>query len=64
DEREAVAYTGTHKLLIKTTAAENVLNLIARPNVAGLALDGTPELRPGFKDYTDLADILERLDED
>lgn len=63
DESEAKNYTGGAKLLVKPASAENVLDLISAPNVAGVALDGTPELRPGFKDYSDLADVLEKLDE-
>lgn len=50
-------------LLVKPASAEGVLDLITNPNVAGVSLDGTPEVRPGFKDYADLADILEKLDD-
>lgn len=28
----------------------------------GIALSGSPELRPGYKDYGDLADVLEKLE--
>lgn len=30
--------------------------------IKGIALNGTPELRPGFKDYSVLADVLEQLE--
>lgn len=32
--------------------------------VKGFALDGSPEERPGIKNYDDLADVLEKLSED
>jgi phosphoribosylanthranilate isomerase len=55
--------SGTANALVRPTSSESVLDLIKLPNVAGVALDGTPEVRPGFKDYADLADVLEKLDE-
>jgi phosphoribosylanthranilate isomerase len=63
EETESTAHSGNEKILIKTTSSENVLNLIKSPQVSGVALNGTPELRPGFKDYSELADILELLDD-
>lgn len=62
-ETEVKDYRGNAKLLVKPSSDETVLDLITSPDVAGLALDGTPEVRPGFKDYAGLADILEKLDE-
>jgi phosphoribosylanthranilate isomerase len=62
-ENEIENYSGTEKLLVRPVSSENVLALIKSSKVSGVALDGTPEVRPGFKDYADLADILEKLDE-
>lgn len=62
-EREAKEYRGKTKLLVKPSSSETVLDLIALTKVTGVALDGTREVRPGFKDYAGLADILEKLDE-
>lgn len=62
-EDELEGYRGSARLLIKPSSSDTVLGLIALPKVAGLALDGTPEQRPGFKDYADLAEILEKLEE-
>jgi phosphoribosylanthranilate isomerase len=53
-----------HPVLLKTDNTANLPKTIQNPAIAGLALSGTPELRPGFKDYQELADILEQLDED
>lgn len=63
DEAEFSTADGDTKLLVKPASADNVLSLIKSSNVTGVALNGTPELRPGFKDYSDLADVLEKLDE-
>lgn len=62
-EAEIKDYRGNAKLLVKPSSGETVLDLIALPKVSGVALDGTPEVRPGFKDYEGLADILEKLDD-
>jgi phosphoribosylanthranilate isomerase len=38
------------------TALENI------PEAYGIALNGSPEIRPGLKSYDELADVLEKLD--
>lgn len=63
EETGLSAYRGAAKLLVRPTSSETVLELIKSSDVAGVALNGTPEDRPGFKDYADLADVLEKLDE-
>ena len=62
-ENELPKYQRLEKLLVKPATGENILELIATSNVVGVALDGSTEDRPGFKDYADLAEILEKLDE-
>ncbi len=42
--------------------AEKNLDLIESLPVAGIALDGTTEFKPGLKDYSYLSAILERLE--
>jgi phosphoribosylanthranilate isomerase len=42
----------------------NVIDILAQCQPAGIALKGSQETRPGFKDYGDLMDILEILDDD
>ncbi|RZS97078.1 phosphoribosylanthranilate isomerase [Cecembia calidifontis] len=42
--------------------AENVLQLIEKTGVKGIALEGGDEIKPGLKDFDDLAEILEILE--
>ena len=44
--------------------AENVNSLVEETSFKGIALKGSSEIRPGFKDYDKLSDILEVLEED
>jgi phosphoribosylanthranilate isomerase len=53
----------TFPILIKPQSKEQLQQDLDRGSIQGVALDGSAEERPGFKDYTDLADILEFLDE-
>ena len=41
---------------------QNVETVLSMTQVAGIALQGGDELRPGYKDYDELADILETLE--
>jgi len=43
---------------------ENVLALCEELPIAGISLKGGDEIRAGYKDYDELADILETLEED
>jgi len=43
---------------------QTVLSDIATSNIKGIALKGSTEVKPGFKDYDELADILEALEDD
>lgn len=43
---------------------ENVESVIQQTQAKGIALQGGNELRPGYKDYDELADILEALEVD
>lgn len=43
---------------------ENVHQLLAETPIKGIALKGSHEIRPGYKDYEELSDILEQLDVD
>jgi phosphoribosylanthranilate isomerase len=44
--------------------AENVVELVDEMNLHGIALKGTNEIRPGYKDYDELRDILEMIEID
>lgn len=43
---------------------DNVLPLTEDTPISGIALQGSQEIRPGYKSFDDLADILERLEVD
>lgn len=43
-------------------SSENVLDLLADHTLKGVALSGGTELKPGLKDFDELADILEKLE--
>jgi phosphoribosylanthranilate isomerase len=45
-------------------SSETVSHMIQELPIKGIALKGSDEIRPGFKDYDELADILEALEED
>ena len=42
--------------------AENVISLIEDTHLAGIALRGGDEIRPGYKHFDELADILEAIE--
>ncbi|MFT7161225.1 MAG: phosphoribosylanthranilate isomerase [Bacteroidia bacterium] len=48
-----------YDILANTVASE-----VAQKQFAGISLKGSQEIKPGFKDYDELADILEALEDD
>lgn len=44
--------------------SENVNELLDEMQIKGIALKGSNEIRPGYKDYDELSEILEVLEED
>ncbi len=62
DDAEQVTDTGIPSLL-RITSGENLAGQLHSPLIHGVVLNGSPEIRPGFKDYDHLAEILEQLDE-
>jgi phosphoribosylanthranilate isomerase len=54
---------GPQPVLLRTGLKENVEKVMGNNLIKGIALNGSPELRPGFKDYDDLSEILEVLEE-
>lgn len=63
DEEDIGKITSRHKILVRTHSKENIDKLLASPKVSGFVLSGSPEIRPGFKTYDELADILEMLED-
>jgi phosphoribosylanthranilate isomerase len=67
-DEEALAAELTQKslhypLLLKVNSSEGLQVKLKRYPVSGVALNGSPEIRPGYKDYSDLSEILEMLEE-
>jgi phosphoribosylanthranilate isomerase len=60
---EAVPSAEKMSLMVTATSQQAVQRLLNNPLVQGFALTGSKELRPGFKDYDQLADILESLEQ-
>lgn len=50
-------------LLLKVDSAAGLPEKLTQHKITGVALNGSPEIRPGFKDYSELSEILELLDE-
>lgn len=48
--------------LRQVSSTEEVTSALADPTIRGIAMNGGPELKPGLKDYSTMADILELLD--
>jgi phosphoribosylanthranilate isomerase len=57
------ANRGPQPILLKTAKKENIMKVIGSDVIKGVAINGSPELRPGFKDYDDLSEILDSLEE-
>ena len=48
--------------LLEVTSTDEARDALSNAHVRGIALNGGPELKPGLKDYSSLADILELLE--
>jgi phosphoribosylanthranilate isomerase len=57
------AFQTTIPILLRTSSKEQAIQALSEAKIFGVALEGTAEERPGFKDYSVLADVLELLDE-
>jgi phosphoribosylanthranilate isomerase len=51
-------------ILVKVTSSQGLDDLLATKAINGITLNGSQEIKPGLKDYTNLADVLEQLDVD
>ncbi len=66
-EKKAIikALSGQYPVILSFgITKENVSELIALPDLKGISLKGGDEIRPGYKEFDDLADILEMLETD
>jgi phosphoribosylanthranilate isomerase len=50
--------------LLEVTTTDEVTSALSDSSVRGISLNGGPELKPGLKDYSTMADILELLEVD
>lgn len=50
--------------VILSLRSSSGLSLLDTLPIKGIAISGSPEIRPGFKDYGDLAEVLEQLEVD
>jgi phosphoribosylanthranilate isomerase len=57
-------YIPEYDLLIRVGQLAELDDAMAQTGVSGIALHGGTEIRPGLKDYEQLAGILEALEED
>ena len=53
-----------HILVTEGFTADNIKAFVEKHGLKGIAMRGGNEIRPGFKDFDELADILEALDVD
>lgn len=64
EDLDALKRLSTYCKVILGTAIspDNVTHLVDELNLAGIALTGGDEIKPGLKDFDELADILEALE--
>jgi len=64
DDKRAIKILTAHCRVILGVGitAHNVQNLVAELSLYGISLTGGIEIKPGFKDFDELADILEALE--
>lgn len=60
--RGPVVVSSLIPFLLEVESVDGVKAALLNPSVRGIALNGAPELKPGLKDYSTLADILELLE--
>jgi phosphoribosylanthranilate isomerase len=51
------------QLLVSIATRTSIPEMLSLSPVKGITIEGSPELRPGYKDYDDIAEILESLDQ-
>jgi phosphoribosylanthranilate isomerase len=61
---DRTAYNGDIPTLLQIAGIEDLDGALADPQIHGIALQGSSEIRPGLKNYEELADILEALETD
>jgi phosphoribosylanthranilate isomerase len=60
---EVLELSAIYPIILGTgVGEENVLDLIKKHHIHGIALKGGEEITPGYKDFDELADILEKIE--
>ena len=62
--KELTSNPGPYPCLLEVQSFQDVERAFSTPYVTGISMNGSPEIRPGLKDYEALADILEQLEVD
>ncbi|MEO5976166.1 MAG: hypothetical protein ABIS36_20300 [Chryseolinea sp.] len=62
--REKLSLPAGIRSMLEVSSGEEAINAIKGCNIAAIATSGSAEVRPGYKDYDELASILEALEED
>jgi len=64
DQNEIIQQANNIAPVILSLRSASGLALLDTHLIKGIALSGSAEVRPGYKDYDDLAEVLERLEVD
>jgi phosphoribosylanthranilate isomerase len=62
--KELTANPSSHRCLVEVQSYDQVRRAQEFSHFGGIALNGSPEIRPGLKEYDEMAEILEKLDID
>jgi phosphoribosylanthranilate isomerase len=52
----------SYKVMVQIDSTVSLDTLLSNPSIKGIALQGSPEEKPGLKNYDQLAEILEKLE--
>lgn len=64
DDSDIKSLSGVEVVIGSGFDAENIESVLEELQPKGIALKGSDEIRPGFKEFNEMADILEALDAD
>ena len=60
--KELTTDPGPYLCLLEVQSYGEAQRALSTTSIAGVSMNGSPEIRPGLKDYDALADILEQLE--
>lgn len=56
-------YALPYPCLAEVHSVQDVQRVLSSPSIVGIAMNGSPEISPGLKEYDGLAEILEHLED-